>query len=123
MKDLRQFDRWRIVAGPDSAMRNDPATAEWSGAFQFKLDPAGQGFIVTASNGEGWDHVAVSCKDRTPTWEEMDRIARIFFKEGEVAMQLHLPRSDHINCHPYCLHMWRPHGTKRAIPLPPHEFV
>jgi hypothetical protein len=36
-------------------------------------------------------------------------------------MQLHVPVSDHINRHPYTLHLWRPHALE--IPRPPAEFV
>ena len=104
-------------------MRNDPELGAVSGAFAFRFEDEGPDFVVVASNGDGWDHVSVSTANRCPTWEEMDRIKRIFFKPGEVAMQLHLPPDDHINCHPYTLHLWRPHGVKRAIPLPPKEFV
>jgi hypothetical protein len=126
MKDLRQYDRWRIPDEPGTPLalqRNHPAIADVSGAFGMKLDKDGPSFVVIASSGDGWDHVSVSVRDRTPTWEEMDRIKRVFFKPGEVAMQLHVAEADHVNCHPFTLHLWRPHGTKRAIPLPPKEFV
>lgn len=123
MNDLRRFDKHRITTGPDSLMRNDPELAPVSGAFAFRLDAEGPRFVVVASNGDGWDHISVSTEGRCPTWEEMDRIKRMFFKPDEVAMQLHVAVKDHISCHPYTLHLWRPHGTKRAIPLPPQEFV
>lgn len=81
----------------------------------------GRVFRVIASSGLGWDHVSVSLPDRCPTWDEMEFIKRTFFKPDEVAMQLHLPPADHINRHPYCLHLWRPHAV--AIPLPPKISV
>lgn len=123
MRNLREFDGWRIASSPLDMDRNAAAIADVSGAFGFRLSKEGPNFVVIASSGDGWDHVSVSTRDRCPTWEEMDRIKRIFFKPAEVAMQLHLPADDHINCHPYTLHIWRPHGVKRAIPLPPKEFV
>lgn len=124
MRDLREFDRWRVRSGPlDPVDRNAVEIADVSGAFAFKLREGGPGFVVVASNGDGWDHLSVSTAGRCPTWDEMDAIKRMFFRPAEVAMQLHLPPADHINCHPYTLHLWRPHGTKRAIPLPPKEFV
>jgi len=76
---------------------------------------------VLASNGEGWDHVSVSLADRTPTWAEMEFVKRLFFEEDEVAMQLHVPPKDHVNNHPFCLHLWRPHGG--VIPRPPASLV
>ena len=52
----------------------------------------------------------------------MDYLARLLFRPNEVAMQLHVPAKDHVNCHPNCLHLWRPAGLKR-IPLPPSILV
>lgn len=71
---------------------------------------------VIADSGQGWDHVSVSLPDRCPTWDEMDYIKRLFFKDSESAMQLHVPNKDHINHHPFCLHLWRP--MKGGIPRP-----
>lgn len=77
---------------------------------------------VIASSGEGWDHVSVSRANRCPNWPEMEHVKRLFFREDETAMQLHVPPSEHISFHPYCLHIWRPNDG-REIPLPPAEFV
>jgi len=77
--------------------------------------------LVVASNGKGWDHVSVSLAYRTPLYEEMKGIKRIFFRDDEWAMELHAPVKDHISVHPYCLHMWRPQGAD--IPTPPEEMV
>jgi len=71
--------------------------------------------------GEGWEHISVSLQKRVPVWEEMEFIKRLFFKDDETAMQLHVPPKDHINMHPFVLHMWRPVGDN--IPLPPDYMV
>lgn len=76
---------------------------------------------VIAAAGEGWDHVSVSTIARCPTWEEMEYIKRMFFEEHETAMQLHVPPCDHVNCHPFVLHLWRPHDVQ--IPRPPSIMV
>lgn len=76
---------------------------------------------VIASNGEGWDHISVSKEKRPPTWMEMEYIKRLFFKPDEVAMQLHVKPTDHINLASNCLHIWRPHD--QVIPLPPTAMV
>lgn len=76
---------------------------------------------VIASWGEGWDHVSVSLPNRCPTWAEMEEIKHRFFEPDEVAYQLHVPSSMHINTHEYCLHMWRPQASE--IPLPPIRLV
>ena len=76
---------------------------------------------VIASADQGWDHVSVSLAHRTPTWQEMSHIHSLFFLPHETAMQLHVPAEDHINCHPHCLHLWRPHHL--VIPRPPSWMV
>jgi hypothetical protein len=76
---------------------------------------------IVASAGEGWDHVSVSRATRCPNWPEMSHVAALFFEPNETAMQLHVPASDHVNNHPYCLHWWRPHDQE--IPRPPAIFV
>jgi hypothetical protein len=76
---------------------------------------------VLASNDDGWDHISVSLSDRTPSWDEMEFVKNLFFERDEVAMQLHVPATDHVNNHPFCLHLWRPHD--QPIPRPPADLV
>jgi len=76
---------------------------------------------VIACSSDGWDHVSCSRANRCPNWPEMDHIKRLFFKDNEVAMQLHVANEDHISIHPYTLHLWRPHY--QPIPLPPKKMV
>lgn len=75
---------------------------------------------VVVSWGEGWEHVSVAHRTRVPMYDEMAYIARHFWPD-QTAMQLHVPASDHINIHPYCLHWWRP--TTQEIPRPPAWMV
>ena len=111
MRNLRELDRWR-VPHPISGDLGD-ATC---GMFIFPSH-----LRAIAAVGEGWDHVSVSFPDRTPTWDEMERVKRAFFKPDEIAFQLHVPVAQHINCHPHCLHLWRP--LHESIPLPPSWMV
>ena len=76
---------------------------------------------IIASNGMGWDHVSVSHKTRTPKWDEMEKIKRMFFEDNETAMQLHVSVANHINVHDHCLHLWRPQDD--VIPAPPGIMV
>jgi hypothetical protein len=76
---------------------------------------------VIASADEGWDHVSVSRANRCPNWQEMEHVKRLFFKDDETAMQLHVPPSDHISVHPNCLHLWR--CQSQPIPMPPKWMV
>jgi hypothetical protein len=79
--------------------------------------------LVIAASGGGWDHISVSLEHRCPTWAEMEHIAKLFFKDDEVAVQYHVPAKDHINNHPYVLHWWRPRSKLKRIPMPPKSYV
>ena len=68
-----------------------------------------------------WDHVSVSRTDRVPNWEEMEYVKRAFFRDDETAIEYHVPPSDHINRHEFCLHLWRPQTG--AIPRPPAYMI
>jgi hypothetical protein len=121
VRDLRELDKYRITDPKALTFTGGWAGDETCGAFITPSPLDQKPLVVQASANEGWDHVSVSREKRVPNWHEMSHIHRVFFKDGEVAMQLHLPASDHINIHPNCLHLWRPHNEK--IPLPPKEFV
>lgn len=76
---------------------------------------------VIFSIGDGWDHVSVSLKDRCPTWEEMHRIKKIFFRDDEVVIQIFPKEENYLSHHPYCLHLWKCQGGKQ--PTPPKDMV
>lgn len=70
---------------------------------------------------DGWEHVSVSLKNRCPNWEEMCFVKSLFWEDEDCVMQLHPPKSEWINNHPYCLHLWRP--KEHVIPRPPNIAV
>ncbi len=76
---------------------------------------------VIFSWGGGWEHVSVSHSHRCPTWEEMCRVKDMFWNEDECVVQYHPPKSEYVNNHPYCLHLWRKCGED--FELPPKEFI
>ena len=76
---------------------------------------------VIISDGLGWEHASVSAPGRTPTWGEMQYVKELFWEPEDVVMQLHPPESEYVDCHPYCLHLWRP--LLAEIPVPPSVFV
>lgn len=91
-----------------------------SGAFEIKLKHSQTVFVI-ASDAMGWEHVSVSRKDRCPTWDEMCQIKDMFWGEEDCVVQYHPPRSEYVNMHPYCLHLWR--STDTEITIPPSIFV
>jgi hypothetical protein len=91
------------------------------GAFQVP-GPRGSDLRILVSPGDAnegipWEHVSVSLPNRCPNWPEMSFVKDLFWDAVETVMQLHPPKSQWINNHPYCLHLWRPMTEK--IPLPP----
>lgn len=110
-------DRFRVRSGQfgtDDSYGNN-------GAFFVKRRTSHVPLKVIASDGGGWEHVSVSLPDRCPTWADMCAIKDLFWDEQDCVMQLHPPRSEYVNNHPYCLHLWRP--IDAAIPLPPSLMV
>lgn len=91
------------------------------GAFQLNLEGSRLIFNVIASSGGGWEHVSVSTEERCPKWSEMQQIKELFFDDDEAVMQLHPAKSDYVNVHPNCLHLWRP--LHAVIPLPEKIMV
>lgn len=121
MRNLFLLDAFRITDPKRLAFTKGYAGDEACGFFEIPSRIDGKPLRVIASALEGWDHVSISRQTRCPNWLEMEQIAALFFKDDETAMQLHVPRSEHLNLHPYCLHWWRPHDA--AIPRPPSHFV
>lgn len=92
---------------------------EHNGAF--KINYMGSYYFVIASNGNGWEHVSVSHNQRIPSWEVMCKVKDMFFHDEEVVMQLHPKKSEYINLHKNCLHLWRP--LDHEILTPPSCMV
>lgn len=127
----RRIERHRITTGKLASDSSDGN----NGAFMLPIMRCGDGQMVlqethykpdvtlgiVVSDGEDWDHVSVSLQKRCPSWDEMCFVKDLFFEPEEAVMQLHPPKSDYVNHHPFCLHLWRPQNKR--IPLPPSIFV
>lgn len=87
-----------------------------NGAFMFPFKPWRAQLFVIASDGAGWEHVSVSNPVRTPTWEEMSFIKQTFWGDEDCVVQFHPPKSEYVNQHPFCLHLWRKIGAEFETP-------
>lgn len=117
---LAEIDAYRLATA-DVVEHYGNAGDETCGMF-IVPSPVDRGPIkIVASSGDGWDHVSASRANRCPNWAEMEFVKNLFFGTEETVMQLHVPRTDHVNVHPYCLHLWMPH--ERSIPRPPGWMV
>jgi hypothetical protein len=113
---FRVPEKFRMTKGPF-------ATSKAHGCNGLFFVPAARPDVlrVIVSDGEGWEHASVSLPHRCPTWKEMSLVKSLFWDDEDCVMQLHPPRSDWINNHSFCLHMWRPIGVE--IPRPPALMV
>lgn len=87
-----------------------------NGAFIFPAKPGRAQLFVIASDGAGWEHVSVSNMVRTPTWEEMHFIKQMFWGDEDCVVQFHPPKSEYVNNHSFCLHLWRKAGCDFETP-------
>lgn len=118
MRDLTELEKYR----QRDAERKLYGINGDSTCGVFKVFVSGRSFNVIASAGGGWDHVSVTrpC-GKIPTWDEMCAIKEMFFLDNEVVVQYHPKKSEYVNIHTGCLHLWRPHNVE--MPTPPVIYV
>jgi hypothetical protein len=69
----------------------------------------GLGLIASASHhsdSRRWLHVSISHPNKIPTYQELADAKRDFIGEDVYAYQVFAPTKDHVNIHPFCLHLW-----------------
>lgn len=106
-------------------------TNEFSGAYCIPLTMRKLQIVrsckVIASDEGGWRHVSVSILDSSspPSWEMMSEAKDLFWSPDEWVIQFHPARSEYVNIHPGCLHLWQPWDGEKPIqfPTPPRYFV
>jgi len=77
--------------------------------------------VLVAPTDSEWQHVSVSRPNRCPTWGEMCFIKDLFWDETETVVQFHPAKTEYINMHKYCLHLWR--NSTEDFKLPPGILV
>ena len=112
-------ENFRKKTGP---MRTDKSHGN-NGQFLVTSVKFDRALFCQASDGAGWEHVSVSTHDRCPTWEEMSKIKELFWGDDDFVVQMHPPKSDYVNNHPYCLHLWRECGSNDFCNRPERQLV
>jgi hypothetical protein len=78
---------------------------------RYELGLPGKGYVViisgTVKEGRRWVHLSFSRGDRVPDWEELKAIKGRFLGDEASAIQVFPPKSQWVNVHPYCLHLWQ----------------
>lgn len=116
----KTIEQYRVVSGPLASDVDDGA----NGFFHIPYEGHRLGVIASDGTdwnsadlpGPAWEHVSVSLQARCPTWREMCFVKNIFWRDDETVIQLHVPKSDHVNYHEFCLHLWKPIGIELIRP-------
>lgn len=108
MSDWTFLEKNRVKLGCQTVHPMYFTTSEdgFNGMFRFIVN----GHLVRciASDGAGWKHVSVSLEgeSKPPTWAVMCRIKDLFWNDEDWVVQFHPAKSEYVNHHPGCLHLW-----------------
>ena len=128
MKFPEQY-RWKEGPGP---MFGSEEGDEW-GFFIIPSHkaPGNNALKIMATAGHDdygeagkWEHVSVSLRDnpaKCPTWEAMCFVKSLFWEDEECVVQFHPTKSEYVNRHKGCLHLWKLRSEE--FPMPPRECV
>lgn len=121
-KDMPEMYR---VKDPHPSYRSE--RGDRNGVFAVPGGNADMLLCIFSSDG-GWEHLSATVRNkrgvplsRPPSWKQMCLLKSIFWDDEEAVMQLHPKKSEYVNNHDHCLHLWRP--TETEIPLPPAIMV
>lgn len=117
MSDWILLNHYRVASGDYAST----PSYGFNGAFRIPIN--GLQVQVIASDGAGWQHVSVSIGSSfsAPSWGTMCAVKNLFWEPEDWVIQFHPAASAYVNCHPGCLHLWKPIG--QAFPVPPPELV
>lgn len=62
--------------------------------------------VNVEGDGKRWLHVSASYENRVPPYDTLCEIKRLFIGDGRHALSLYPRRSEHVNHHPFALHLW-----------------
>ena len=105
-----------------------PDSYGMAGSFIIPIGLKRRAVVVSCNgdNGSGWEHVSVHIiqgkkRQETPTWNDMCFIKNLFWSDDEVVIQFHPRKSEYVNVHNHCLHMWR--SLNEELLTPPNLLV
>jgi hypothetical protein len=57
-------------------------------------------------DGRRWVHLSVSRPSRLPSYQDLKECRKLFLGTVRTALQLFVHEDEHVNDHPFCLHLW-----------------
>ena len=114
MKEIEKLERFRVTRGPFGTQKGDNKGLFFiptlKGPTPLKV------LCAPMDLDNEWQHVSVSLPKRCPTWAEMAKVKKLFWGADETVVQFHPKRSEYINNHPYCLHLWKHRDGEHKLP-------
>jgi hypothetical protein len=118
MSDWNYLNKYRVREGMFASNDSDGCNG------YFCLMIGSERVKVIASDGEGWKHVSVSLHDKpntVPNYKTMCEVRHLFYEDTDWVVQFNPPKSEFINDHPGCLHLWK--SLDEKMPTPPSWMV
>ena len=125
MSDWALLNSHRVGIGDQSVPPQYWTTPEDGFNGMFRLFVLGVFVRCVASDGGGWQHVSVSIegKSKPPYWETMCAVKDLLWEAEDCVVQFHPPKSQYVNHHPGCLHLWRYTGGGPFQQPTPHWIM
>ncbi len=85
-----------------------PITAPMPGLTAWRDTKTGMHVIESSEGHDGrdWYHVSFSFSDHLPTYDDLQLVRKCFIGEAFTALQIFPPKSEYVNHHKYCLHLY-----------------
>lgn len=64
------------------------------------------GSISVEADGKPWLHLSLSHPKRMPTYDDLVYLKKHWAGEDRKCIMVMPPKSEHVNIHPFCLHLW-----------------
>ena len=94
---------WQLVASPILGANTYRGAAPKTNGLVAIVD-------TLEIDGKEWRHLSVSRRSRTPSHEDMMLAAEAFLDRDHVVLSIYPRRSEWVNVHEHCLHLWQPIG-------------
>ena len=78
-------------------MKNEPK----EGIFRIK-----DATVIVQKEDDGRWHLSISCKNHQPSYKLIKESRYLFLPENIVVAQIFPPKSEFVNVHQYCHHLW-----------------
>lgn len=57
-------------------------------------------------DGRLWRHISLSYEDKIPVYSDIIEVKNSFASAHRYAVMIFPKKRDHVNCHPFCLHLF-----------------